>query len=183
MATPEQIGITATLVVVIVALVISSTSYLGKNTLLIEILAESAIAISIAFSVWFITTKKERKNRRFVRNQIVKSYLEILSICAGLVHVPERRVNMNEFIRAVSDIYETITSYCDTHSHLLDAEEIKTIFDERNLVEYFGTMMYEDPNNENLIQEFYTVMIGIMRRYIKINKVTDFNVNEYGAVP
>jgi len=181
MAIQERIGMISTLVVVVGALIFSYTNYLNENQLLVQILANVAIALGIAFSIWFITTRKERKNKKYVRNHIVISYLQIISICEGLINVSDRITRIDEFLADIKSAYARIFRYVDTHSHLLDAEEIENIFDEENLIEFFVVQIRADPNNEKNIREFYTAILTLMRRYIKIHKLTDFNENEFVA--
>lgn len=186
MARQEQIGMLVTLGVVAAAVILSYSSYLAQDRFLVELLTDVAIATSVAFSVWYLTTRKERRNRIFVRTRIVESYLEIISICEGLANNSERRTRVGEYVSDVNDRCENITDYAATYSHLLDPDEVETIFDEDVLIRRFASMLNVHQNDYptiiHSINQLYTIVLDIRSRYIRIHNLTEFKEHECGEI-
>ena len=138
------------------------------------VLLEIPLAFGIAAFVWYLTTKMERKNRKYIRNIIGRNYLGCLVIVNALLNDPSKRNSKNKLLDSILTHYAENIRIMNIHSHLLNANEMVDIEQQEVVVKRFISSLRQDPNNIILLKDFANFIKNVMSEYITNYKIKTF---------
>ena len=142
----------------------------------INLLFEIPIVSVIAVIVWHFTTKSENKNRKYIRGKIVNQYLKCLTVSGALMSVPSHRTNIQDLTNIISQHFQEIIKRSTRHSHLLNGEEIDNFINEQSIFDsIFKNQLIKNPDDDELLKEFYDYLRRVLSNYIKKHKLKKFN--------
>jgi len=174
MRLPDKFGIIFT--IVFVTTIISLINGITVPVDLKQSLFGIPIAIVVALFVWYLTTNKDRENRKYTRHRIAMGHLRSVTIAHSLINVPQYRNRINEMVDGIYGHYEDMKKRAEIQSHLLYADEIDRIEHHQLIMhDIFDNRLRTDPHNTQLLQEFFDFLQNNFLDYVQTHKLKEFS--------
>lgn len=174
MRLPDKFGIIFT--IVFVATIISLINGITIPIDMKQFLFGFPFAVGVALFVWYLTTDKDRENRKYTRHRIGGGHLVCVTIANSLISIPQYRNNIDELMDRINSQYENMKKRAETQSHLLHANEIDTIEQQQKVMhDIFYRGLHTDPHNTQLLQEFFDFLQNNFLTYVQTHKLKEFS--------
>jgi len=174
MKLPEIFGIIFT--IVFVTTMISLINGITLPIDLKQFLFGIPLGIVVALFVWYLTTHRDRENRKYTRHRIAGGHLLCVTIALSLINVPQNRDNIDEMVDRIYGQYENMRKRAEVQSHLLHPNEIDRIEQQQVIMhDIFDRNLRADPHNTQLLQEFFDFLQNNFLSYIQTHKLKEFS--------
>ncbi len=176
MGIESQVGITSVFLLVAFVVIGIYNQSIVQDGIFFQILINIQIALLVGVSVWFLTTSRDRQNRKYIRNRTATEYLNCVAISGVLVSEPTSRTDIVELTDNILHNYDRIIDRVRSQAHLLSALELDNFIAQKStILDFFIPALRNNPNDDELLDSFQDFFRTVLSDYASDHKLKEFS--------